>query len=129
MRLIICRDSTVKAIAEAVAQNPGGGLLVACEYPVGPCPELSGLPVGVNRNTLSALAAPAVDAWLARLLENEGIPVLYLRDPVSGVPDGANMELSVGKSAIVEKETGRTVGLTRVSAEYMIHLARRRGAK
>lgn len=129
MRLIKCSSNDLSALTKAAEANSGGGLLLVSESPIGPCPDLEALPKSLNRDRVSAVAAPSVDGWLARLLEAEGILVLLLRDPVSGVPDGAIVDLLVRGSAIVEKSTGRGVSVARLTPEYLIHTAKARVAK
>ena len=101
MLLVKCQDSTIDGLADAANQFDGGGLLLVCDGGIGPCPELETLPKQLNRERVSAVAARAVDGWLTRLLEAEGILVLLIRDPTVGVPDGAIVDLLVLGSAIV----------------------------
>lgn len=129
MILVKCPESTVDGLARTTDQYQGGGLLLVCEGGIGPCPELEALPKQLNRERVSAVAARAVDGWLTRLLEAEGILVLLIRDPTVGVPDGSVVDLLVRGSAIVEKETGRAISVERLTPEYLIHTAKARVVK
>jgi len=129
MLLVKCPTSTVNGLAETASHYQGGGLLLVCDGGIGPCPELEALPKGLTRDRVSAVAARAVDGWLTRLLEAEGILVLLIRDPTVGVPDGSVVDLLVRGSAIVEKETGRAIAVERLTPEYLIHTAKARVVK
>jgi hypothetical protein len=129
MLLVKCNDASVEGLADTASHIQGGGLLLVCDGGIGPCPELETLPKPLNRERVSAVAARAVDGWLTRLLEAEGILVLLIRDPTVGVPDGAVVDLLVRGSAIVEKATGRAIAVERLTPEYLIHTAKARVVK
>lgn len=86
-------------------------------------PELAELPAGWPAP--AAVICAGCDPFLERLLNARGVAVTAARDPVDGIPDGAEVSLDLTGGALTETASGRRFALVPLRPTHVAEMTGR----
>ncbi len=95
------------------------GLCLLLNGPLMAPPEIAALPPEWAKSAPGLILCEGCDPFLERLLNARGVAVARPLDPVSSVPDSAEIEVDLAAGTLIEKASGRRFALKALKPSHL----------
>jgi hypothetical protein len=95
------------------------GLCLLLPGPLVAPPETGGLPPEWAKSAPGLILCTGCDPYLERLLNGRGVAVTRPVDPVSSIPDGADVEADLAAGVLVENASGRRFAVKALKPNHL----------